>query len=76
MSVLDMVGANASKARGTNIASSLGDYITSAMLSAQSSSDNQNSVGEVYLDRDKIAEAVTRGQQANNRRYSPTVMSY
>ena len=76
MSVLDMVGANASKARGTNIASSLGDYITSAMLSAQSSSDNQNIVCEVYLDRDKIAEAVTRGQQANNRRYSPTVMSY
>ena len=76
MSVLDMVGANASKARGANIASSLGDYITSAMLSAQSSSDNQNIVCEVYLDRDKIAEAVTRGQQANNRRYSPTAMSY
>lgn len=76
MSVLDMVGANASRARGANIASSLGDYITSAMLSAQSSSDNQNIVCEVYLDRDKIAEAVTRGQQANNRRYSPTAMSY
>lgn len=45
-----------------------------AAVSGQINTDNNNQpiVCEVYLDRDRIATAVTRGQQAQNRRYSTT----
>lgn len=64
-----------SRASGADLASALGNYLTSAILTAQSSGSQQPIVCEVYLDRDRIASAVTRGQQAQNRRYSSTAMA-
>ena len=52
------------------IAASVAGQVISA-----SSGNNQPVVCEVYLDRDRIATAVSRGQQAQNRRYSSTAMN-
>ena len=43
-------------------------------IAAAVNNGNQTVVCEVYLDRDRIATAVSKGQQANNRRYSSSAM--
>lgn len=69
-------GVRASTNRGGyDIASAIGDQVMSGIAS-MSGNDQQPIVCEVYLDRDRIATAVTRGQQAQNRRYSSTALAY
>lgn len=72
MSVLDGVGATMNRNRGVDFATALGNQVMSALATMQTSRSDQPIVCEVYLDRDRIATAVTLGQQNQNRRYSPT----
>lgn len=51
-----------------------GDIASAVSSQINTGTNSQPIVCEVYLDRDKIATAVTRGQQAQNRRYSSTAM--
>lgn len=72
MSFFGNVAASAN--RGTDIATAIGNQVTAGIASMATNND-QHIVCEVYLDRDRIATAVTKGQQAQNRRYSSTAMA-
>jgi len=58
-----------------DIAGAIGNQVMAGVAS-MTTNNQQPIVCEVYLDRDKIATAVTRGQRAQNRRYSPTALAY
>ena len=60
---------------GADFATALGNQVLSAISTMDTNRNSQPIVCEVYLDRDRIASAVTRGQQAQNRRYSSTAMA-
>ena len=60
---------------GIDIAGAIGNQVMAGVAS-MTTNNQQPIVCEVYLDRDKIATAVTRGQRAQNRRYSPTALAY
>ena len=49
--------------------------IAQNITAGNSQTNQQPIVCEVYLDRDRIASAVSKGQQAQNRRYSSTAMA-
>ena len=55
------------------------DHMATTIAQTFNAGNNQQNqqpiVCEVYLDRDRIASAVSKGQQANNRRYSSTAMA-
>lgn len=69
-------GVSATTGRGVDIAGAIGNQITSGLASMTANGNDRPIVCEVYLDRDKIATAVTRAQQSQNRRYSSTAMAY
>lgn len=68
------VRQNASGSR-FDIASAIGNQVMAGIASMDNGTNNQPIVCEVYLDRDRIATAVTRGQNAQNRRYSSTALA-
>lgn len=53
----------------------LASTIAQRMGANETGQNERPIVCEVYLDRDRIATAVSRGQQAQNRRYSSTAMA-
>lgn len=74
MDFFGRVSASANTGR-TDIASAIGNQVMAGIASMDSGSSNQPIVCEVYLDRDRIATAVSRGQRAQSRRYSSTAMA-
>jgi len=58
-----------------DVTSAIGNSLTGALASMEMNREQPPVQVDVYLDRDKIATAVTRGQMANNRRYSTTAMA-
>ena len=75
MSFFGGVRASTSSAANTDIASAIGNQVMAGIASMDTSGTQQPIVCEVYLDRDRIATAVTRGQQQQNRRYSSTALA-
>ena len=80
-SVIDGMTAMRGRMGGTegvsmeDLAYVVGNQVSAAMANLETSGGDQRIVCEVYLDSDRIATAVTRGQKAQNRRYSPTARS-
>lgn len=75
MSFFGGVRASTSSAAGVDIATAIGNQVMAGIASMDTNGSQQPIVCEVYLDRDRIATAVTRGQQQQNRRYSSTAMA-
>lgn len=75
LSGVDVLGNVRPTSGGADFATALGNQVLSAISTMDTNRNSQPIVCEVYLDRDRIASAVTRGQQAQNRRYSSTAMT-
>ena len=75
LSGVDVLGNVRPTSGGADFATALGNQVLSAISTMDTNRNSQPIVCEVYLDRDRIASAVTRGQQAQNRRYSSTAMA-